>query len=183
MSTKRFALFARRHEMNEWLDEACTALGASLIQQDDQRRVEVAPAASALVVRAGLVRAYFAPNAEDLTQVTEKLVPGRMGLVVCDLPTEEGDSLHLAELASRSDWRGVDGLRHDNPECHRLFTSIRRRIAPRVAAGVWGKSKVTGEAERYKDIHVSAGARSWVAAGGKLRQRGVANVEFLLELP
>lgn len=37
-------------------------------------------------------------------------VPGRMGLVICDLPMEEEQTLHLAVVASRSDWRGADGL-------------------------------------------------------------------------
>lgn len=183
MSTKRLAIFARRQEMNDWLDEACSSLGAALVQHDVEGLVHIVPSASRLEACAGLVRAYITLDAKETSLVTGKIVPGRMGLVICDLPIEEKQTLYLAVVASRSDWRGADGLRHDNPACHRLFAALRKAIARSIRAGVWTRSTSTDAGGPDREIYTSAGARAWVHAGGQLRQPGVANIEFLLDPP
>lgn len=182
MSTRNFALFARRHEMNVWLDEACAHVGAALVQQDRERKLRRVLRASALEADAGVVRAYLTLDAAMIAGAREKIVPGRLGLVTLDLPIEDGRTLLLSTLASRSDWHGDDGLRHDNPSCHRLFAALRKSLVPHLRAGCWTRSILTGAIAKNPEVHVSDGARAWVEAGGNLRQRGVANVEFLLEV-
>jgi hypothetical protein len=183
MSTRNFTVFARRHEMNVWLDGACAQLGAALVQQDRERSLRRVLRAADLDADAGVVRAYLTIDAAMIAGVREKIVPGRLGLVTFDLPTEEGKTLLLSTLASRSDWRGDDGLRHDNPACHRLFAALRKSLTPHLRAGCWTRSILTGAIAKNPEVHVSEGARAWVEGGGKLRQRGVGNVEFLLEVP
>ncbi len=162
------------------MDQPCAHLGAALVQ-DRERRLRRVLRASALEADPGVVRAYLTIDAVMTAGVHEKLRPGRLGPVTFDLPMEDRKTLLLSTLASRSDWRGDCGLHHDNPACHRLFAARRKSLAPQMRAGCWPRSILTGAVAKDPEVHVSEGARAWMQGGGKLGQRRVANVEFLLD--
>lgn len=162
--------------------KAAVKLEVVLQPRHEPRKVWDGGRASAL----GASRVLLADaSAIDENALTEDNSPGRLGWIILDVPAIDGDKLFAIQIAARSDWFDRDsGVASDSKKALRRFDKVWRLIVPRLSFPVTARNVITKAEASYPSIGYSAGAASWVARGGKLRQRGVENIEFsIFEAP
>lgn len=100
---------------------------------------------------------------------------------MADVPQVEGDRLFAIQIGARGDWFDkATGAVVQSKDAVKRFDRIWKIVARRLNFPTLARNIVTGTEVSYRSIGYSAGAAEWVRGGGRLSQRGVENIEFLL---
>jgi hypothetical protein len=128
------------------------------------------------------LRVYLAEAKPTKSALEGRVVqPGRWGWVQIDMPMERGDTLLLGTIGAKSDWHDADaGLTMKNEDALDLFTRVLKVVGKALKGPMWVCNVKTGATRAYRDLRYSEEAKEWLRRGGKLRQEGVANSEFLI---
>lgn len=120
-------------------------------------------------------------EAIDAEALADDASPARLGWVMVDVPIVDGAQLFASQIAARSDWfdKGAGQIR-ENKEALKRFDKVWKVLAPRLRFPVRARHVLSGAESSYSNIGYSAGAADWFRDGGRLRQQGVANIEFLI---
>lgn len=130
------------------------------------------------------LRIYLAETEPTRYSLAHPVQPGRWGWVQVDMPIEQGDTLLLGTIAAKSVWHDAEtGLTTHNQDALDLFARVSKVVSKGLKGTMWVRNVKTGAAARYRDLRYSEAAKEWLLQGGKLRQEGVANSEFLISDP
>ena len=144
MTTRRLQFFMRPGELAPLLGEVARKRGLSvvLVRLGPNRRLELAARPDSPLMADGRAAEWLFLAAEqpDLARIDPApLRPGEWGWMQVDLPSEEGNTLFLAEIAAKSDWYDADsGQILENPASLTLFRQLtpplRKRLKRPVCA-------------------------------------------------
>lgn len=180
MTSRRIRFFAKPDEFESLLAQLGDELSLSFaVERSGQRQgFELVSLRDAM--SRDWWRFYIAAQDVVLPIDTEDLTPARYGLVTCDRPRFCEEALLLGELSSRSDWADEAGESHENTAGHALLAKLRKRVRKHANLAVAVRNiNLGGDAVRAKGIGCSESAVSWSGQGGKLKQWGVENIEFV----
>lgn len=128
-------------------------------------------------------RAYLTPGrlVVPIRSGVGPLNPARSGWAVVDLPSQSAVTLSMTGLGAKSDWYDpTDGHVYENPSAIDVFDTVWNRWRRHLTRGVNHRWREGGPRGPARGVQVSAGARAWVAGGGKLAQLGAVNVVYEL---
>lgn len=178
LATKSKQAFLLPDEFVDLVDEVKAAMKLEVVLQPrhEPRKIWDGDRGDALM--ASRIFLADAP-ADDERVLTDDNSPARLGWIVLDVPEIDGDKLFAVQFAARSDWFDQEsGIVRDSKGGLRRFDKVWRVIVSRLFFPVTARNVITKAEASYPSIGYSAGAADWVARGGKLRQRGVENIEF-----
>lgn len=181
MASRSLRFFVTPDEFSTWLAELAAKEGLSFWMRTPPehhgRELSLEQA-----MTASTWRFYIGDRGAEVTDGGE-LNPTEAGLVAVNRPELDGEVLFLAELSARSDWRDERGRARECKRGLELFAKLGKSIKRKLGSPVWARAVTGGEARAYRDVHFSEGAAKWAREGGQLRQRGVANVAYLVDAP
>lgn len=190
MSTRQIRFFALPTEFFSWMQEIQGSIPIEFAleggaQRPGYTRVELDEVVAQAEATTRPFWRFYAtsPRARWPIDDPDKN-PNQWGLVTCEPPQIiEQDTLLIGNVSSKSDYYGIE--LDAGGSAHRLFSKIKRALKKNLKNPVWIRNiKFSDEgAEPVRDIWYSEGTVEWISQGGKLRQRGVANSEFLLSDP
>lgn len=191
MSTREISFFALPSELRSWLEEFEQRIPLQFVLKVGSPIPGFRAVATGELVKtweeastAPFWRFYIAAPGGTWPVEDTDLNPNRWGLVTCDPPqVVDGDTLLMASVSSKSDYYGMPLSK--GRLAHGLHAKIKKLMVKKLSRPVWARNIKYPErgAGAYHDIWYSEGVVEWVAKGNKLRQRAVANVEYLLGNP
>jgi hypothetical protein len=104
-----------------------------------------------------------------------------LGWVTCNVPRIEAGNLLLIQVRVRSDWYDpATEAVYANQDGLKWFAIVWKVFAKRLRAPMSARDVRSGDEVVYRSLYNSDGAEHWYRGGGRLRQEGVANVEYLI---
>jgi len=171
-------------ELCDLLTELRASLGLSIVLQHkrephelwDGRRDRVLTATRVFLAEATTVNAGALADPDS---------PARLGWVMVDVPRVDGGQLFSIQAATRGDWfEKTTGAVHENKDALKRFDKVwKDGFASRLGFPMVARNVISGAEAAYSSIGYSAGAAEWWRGGGRLRQRGVDNLEFIIPQP
>ncbi|MGH3711370.1 MAG: hypothetical protein ACRDRQ_25440, partial [Pseudonocardiaceae bacterium] len=108
--------------------------------------------------------------------------PGKWGLVLLNFPFQREGVLTMTTLSSRTDW-SEDGKRRQLATAGQLHKKIEFLLRRHLRFSIWACNLKTKKCEEYSDVGYTKNVEIFAKKGGKLKQEGVANIEFFLTRP
>lgn len=176
MTTRVTQFFAERHEVNSFLVE---------IQEQEHGFLYVARGEFLEPLNAqpdAETQRVFIGKKSGLAIQGGADAPGKWGLVLLDLPFSQEGVLTMTVLSSRTDW-SEDGMRRQLATAGQLHKKIESFLKRYLEFPIWARNRKNGKWEKYGSVGYTKGATGFTQKGGILKQKGVANVEFLLAPP
>ena len=124
---------------------------------------------------------FLARNVEGLNSFQGAMpLPANWGWVLCSrVPRFSADVLYLTEMGAKSEWvESESKSRTKNPESTALLQMIRKDAKARFNGSVECFNVVFGGKSSARGLLISAEARKLYQQGVRLKQQGVANIEF-----
>jgi hypothetical protein len=97
------------------------------------------------------------------------------------VPRIEAGNLLLIQIGVRSDWYdGATETVYKNHDGLQWFAIVWKVFARRLRTPISARDVRGGDEVVYRSLYYSNGAEHWYRGGGRPRQEGVANVEYLI---
>src|ERR1700686_4718902 len=184
IATRHLQFFARREEALDLFESVVSFLRLHAVESERKQLKLIEPSELRQRVASRPLRVYLAETEPTRNLLEAPLEPGRWGWVQVDIPIEQGDTLLLGTIGAKSVWHDAEsGLTTPNQDALDLFDRVSKVVRKALKGPMWVRNVKTGAARSYRDLRYSHAAKEWLLQGGKLRQEGVANIEFLISDP
>ena len=167
-------------EFADVLREVRASLGWHVLLRDGEKARDVSVETLDDVL--GATRIFLAdPRTINVLAFDDDSVPARLGWVLLDVPRSSGDELFVVQIGVRDDWLDkATGTVMRNKDAFKRLDKVWKLMAHRLRFPTVAKNIVTGAEAAYSSIGYTPGAAEWALRGGRLRQEGVANIEFII---